>query len=141
MDVNVKKLIDFLNENGYEIEYIQHANIIKINNLDLEMYDNIQYIGIFYDEIYYDGRIENYNLEEIFHIYPRIYVMEIGINDGHCNMDNYGFDDHFDISDYRNTIFDGIDIDYHFLSKVLKSTNELITELSKFNKKGEYIKG
>lgn len=113
MDIYNTKLMVFLNKNGYEGVYLKYDGTIKLTNLDLGEYDNIDYIDVLYIR---DNR-------------GAIYIQ---LKNEYYNMDNYGFDTNLDISSYLPPCLDN----NYSLLKQLTSYDELLYELKKFNKKG-----
>lgn len=105
------ELMDFLMSNGYDGTYLNVNDTIKIINLDLDDYDNIDYIDC------------------------DMKTMYIAIKEEFADKRNHGFNDNFNLSDYGSFSED------EFYLYIDVTENDLLKELKKFKKKGEYIKG
>lgn len=114
-------LVKYLNDNGYHTEYIHGDHTIKITNLDLDYYDNIEYIDVSYGSIY--------GVEV---------SMYIAIKKGFIEKKNYGFNDNFDLLGYK--YYDLAD-EHDYLIKDMSSNDELLQELDIFGGNSENIKG
>lgn len=130
MDTNTIKLLDFLNKNGYELRYISDDDILEITNLDLYGYKNIKSIQVGCFTVYGPSTDIDIDIDII-----------INLKDGYLYEKNYGFSDNFDSSCYRDYHDNPDEYTHDYIFNVVKLNNDLLDELSKFKRKGEYIKG